>query len=110
MSQKTMIQTFKEKGKSLVAATLVVAGPAAFAASTATDTVLGKMTTYAVGDLWGTVGAVFAVGLPVLAGAWEAKKTNDLKPLGYGVGAGILAASAFAIGPDLYTYLQTNIF
>lgn len=106
----TSLERIKSKGKSIVAASVVLAGPVAFAASTATDTVLGKMTTYAVGDLWGTVGAVFAVGLPVLAGAWEAKKTNDLKPLGYGVGAGILAASAFAIGPDLYGYLTTNVF
>ena len=81
----------------------------AMAASTATDTVIGKMTDYAVTDLWGGVGVVLAVGLPVLAGAWEAKKTNDLKPLGYGLGVGVLAASAFKIGPDLYQYIVTNV-
>jgi hypothetical protein len=109
----TEMMVEKVKGLSTtakVAATaLLVAGTNAMAASTATDTVIGKMTDYAVTDLWGGVGVVLAVGLPVLAGAWEAKKTNDLKPLGYGLGVGVLAASAFKIGPDLYQYIVTNV-
>lgn len=103
------VKKYKARARIALAVCAMTASNA-FAASTATDTVIGKMTTYAVSDLWGSVGVVFAVGLPVLAGAWEAKKTNDLKPLGYGVATGVLAASAFQYGPDLYNYMVANVF
>lgn len=97
----------EKKAKLVVAASVALMGTQVFAAGTMTDTIVGKMTSYAANDLWGSVGVTLVSGLLVAGGAWEAKKTNDLKPLGYGIGMAVAAAGAFAIGPDLYTYIKT---
>lgn len=65
-----------------IAAAIAFGHSMAFATTTSTGTILGKMTTYAAGDLWGTVGSVIGIGLPVAAGAWKMSETGQLKHLG----------------------------
>lgn len=100
-----------KKRVGITLATAITFGQSAlFATTTASGTILGKMTTYAAGDLWGTVGSIIGVGLPVAAGAWKMSETGQLKHLGYGVAAGVVMGGAFKLGPDLYSYMVTNVF
>lgn len=86
---------------------LATVGVAASAAGVASeDTLIGKMINFGVDDLWGNAGVILGAGLPIAAGAWEAKATNSFKPIGYGVAAGIVIAGAFFFGTDMYNKAQ----
>lgn len=102
--------SIKNKIGIAVAAAITLGQSALFATTTSTGTILGKMTTYAAGDLWGTVGSIIGVGLPVAAGAWKMSETGQLKHLGYGVAAGVVMGGAFKLGPDLYQYMSAHVF
>lgn len=96
-----------DKKISIVATALLGVGTSAFGASVGTDTIIGKMTNFAVTDLWGTIGVTIAAGIMLAFGAWEANKAGNLKPVGYALGGVVMMAGAFAVGPDLYTYIKT---
>lgn len=100
-------KTWFDKKISIVATALLGVGTSAFAASVATDTIIGRMTTFAVTDLWGTIGVTIGAGIMLAFGAWEANKAGNLKPMGYALGGVVMLAGAFAVGPNLYQYIKT---
>ena len=104
---KEITKTGSAKKISVAATALLSVSTSAFAASVSTDTIIGKMTTFAITDLWGTIGVTIAAGIMLAFGAWEANKAGNLKPVGYALGGVVLMAGAFAVGPDLYTYIKT---
>lgn len=86
---------------------IALVGVAASAAGVASEeTLIGKMINFGVEDLWGNAGVILGAGLPIAAGAWEAKATNSFKPIGYGVAAGIVIAGSFFFGTDMYAKAQ----